>query len=109
MTNPGPFIFTLTSIDMQDKYPKSRCWGWMETLEDAEEYLYKDFGDIHEGGTNKYAVIEKCEPGVCPMKYKNEDRWYRFVRLHGLDHGFTVILLDGKPEDVDCGIGISMG
>lgn len=106
-----PFIFTITSIDVQDpnRHPHARCWGWFETLEQAEEYLYKDYGDIHEGGTNKFAVIEKCESGICPSTYKSEDRWYRFIRVEGQEFVFTVERLTEQPEELGGGIGWGLG
>lgn len=106
-----PFIYTVTSIDVQDpkQFPKSRCWGWFESLEQAEEYLYKDYGDIHEGGTNKFAVIEKCESGICPSTYKSEDRWYRFILVEGQDFKYTVERLESQPEELGGCIGWGLG
>jgi hypothetical protein len=104
-----PFIFTVTSLDCQEegRHPKSRCWGWFETWEQAEEYLYKDYGDIHEGGTNKFAVIEKSESGICPSTYDTERRWYRFIRLEDQDFKWTVERIEPPEEYLGvCGWGL---
>jgi hypothetical protein len=104
-----PFIYTVTAIDVQHEHPNPRCWGWFESMEQAEELLYKDYGDIHEGGTNKFAVIEKCESGICPSTYKSEDRWYRFIPVDGQDFKYTVERLEAQPEELGGGIGWSLG
>jgi len=97
-----PFIFTITSIQVlgPDRHPSSRCWGWFETLEQAEEYLVSDYGDIHEGGTNNLAVIEKSESGICPSFYGEERRWYRFVRVEDfvLANKWTVTRIEQPDE-----------
>jgi len=105
-----PFIFTVTSVDCQDpnRHPNSRCWGWFETLEQAEEYLFKDYGDIHEGGANKFAVIEKSESGICPMMYDAERRWYRFVRVGGHDFKWTAERVE-CPEEFVGVVGWGLG
>lgn len=109
-----PFIFTVTSLDIQRKlpngqpaHPTSRCWGWFETLEQAEEYLYKDYGDIHEGGTNTWAVIEKSESGICPSFYQSETRWYQFVRNEA-SNGYTVQRIE-CPEEFENTLGWGLG
>lgn len=113
-----PFIFTVTSLDIQRKlpngqpaHPTSRCWGWFETLEQAEEYLYKDYGDIHEGGTNTWAVIEKSESGICPSFYQSETRWYQFIPNEDGFHrfnGYTVQQIE-CPEQFKNVLGWGLG
>jgi hypothetical protein len=106
-----PFIFTITSLSLDaqhpTRHPRSRCWGWFETLEQAEEYLFKDYGDIHEGGNNTYAVIEKAESGICPSLYDSERRWYRFIPVEGQDFKMTVERIE-QPEEYAgiCGWGL---
>lgn len=103
-----PFIFTITAVELDDRTGlKTRCVGWFESLEQAEEHLYGNYGDIHEGGSVPWAVIEKCESGVCPYAYKEEDRWYRFVQV-GNEFKYTVERIE-KPEQFEATVGFGLG
>jgi len=63
----------------------SRCWGWYPTLKRAKDAVEHNEGDMAEGGTFNYTVIEKCPEGtlgVCSMNNLEESQvqWYLWKR-----------------------------
>lgn len=67
----------------------TRCFGYRETLEDAEEALNENMCDMHEY-LYEYAVVEKLGPYIHP--YVEEEYWFKWDEDRG---GFFRI---EKPE-----------
>lgn len=65
-------IYTITTLRIEhndehnaDYIAASRCVGFFKTLEEAENILNNNVGDIFEFYYN-YAVVEKMHPGLYP-------------------------------------------
>jgi len=55
----------------------SRCWAFFHNYDKAEEYIFGNYGDLHECD-NDYAVIEETEEG--PF-YAINEWWFKWNNL----------------------------
>jgi hypothetical protein len=67
--NKRPTHFFVTAIqsktDARGEFKsRSHCAGYTDSLKDAEEAVLENIGDMSEGGTNGWIVIEKYQMGV---------------------------------------------
>jgi hypothetical protein len=60
-----------------------RVVGWFEKKKDAKQCIEENWGDIYEGGSYPYAVIEECGEGLYPICLKSW--WFRW-RDKGYKH-----------------------
>ena len=65
-----------------DEGCRSRCVAHFETLDDAEEILFGNYGDIYEAGYYPFAVIEAFEYGLYPQirngRHATKELWYQW-------------------------------
>ena len=87
-----PSHFFVTSIDWkEDKLGKYRapqcCAGYTDNFKEAEEAVFEDIGDLSEGGSNEYVVIEEYYMGVFAMLVNTGDKynewWYHWKSSGG--------------------------
>ena len=67
-------IYTVTTVPLNTKYTP-RCVGWYSTLELAKGAAEANLGDLIEGGSYLYLVIEKVREGIYPCP--TEKWWYK--------------------------------
>jgi hypothetical protein len=73
-----------------------RCWGYLETLAEAEEALIQNVTDMHET-IYELAVIERIEAGILGQAV--EISWWRFDReARGGTGGYVKA---AKPADLE--------
>jgi len=66
-----------TSPDQEKIFTKKRSstWGWFDKLEDAQESVRENWGDMYEGCYN-YAVIEEVGKGI--LNHGMKEWWYKW-------------------------------
>lgn len=67
-------MYFITTIQF---YDKTRCVGYVNSLEDAVEDVTNNTFDMHEG-RNWYCVIEKMSAGIYPVALDEDQWWFRW-------------------------------
>ena len=75
---------------------RSRTWGWFERLEDAQEAIENNYGDMFENYYG-HALIEKVADGVMFGCEEPEEHWY-YWKGTWEDGGYVP---DVKPESCE--------
>lgn len=80
-------IYTVSSVHElyvrgAGSYPRSRCWGYFLTLEEAQEAVKVNAGDMAERCYYTHVVIEKIAPGIPGGAFSDLDAviWYQWQR-----------------------------
>ena len=76
-------MYFITCFEKCERHPKlgcfdggsSRCFGYKETLENAEQALNENWCDMHEC-LYDYAVVEKLGPYIHPDV--EEEYWFKY-------------------------------
>lgn len=69
-------------------YKRSRCWGWFEKEQDAEQCIKENWTDIYECGYYNLAMIEVMGQGPCNIN-PDQDRWFKAEYVSGSDKYFV--------------------
>lgn len=84
------WFITVISTDKDEssddvKFLNTRCFGYMPTLEMAEEAVLNNDGDLHEQ-SYQWAVIEEQSYGSLAMAILGSQRWYHWNNLYKRFH-----------------------
>jgi hypothetical protein len=85
---------------------KHRAHGFSMSFEQADRWVKEDAGDISEGKTNEYALIEEIHEGPF-VYYCEECQWYRLVE----QGGYICYVTCDKPQDIgiECTCNFGLG
>lgn len=70
-------IFLITTIR---RIEKTRTLGFFYTLEEAQNLVLHNYGDINENGYYLYCVIEELQPGIYNPAIN--EYWYKWTKLY---------------------------
>jgi hypothetical protein len=75
-------LFLVISNGLRLKYQNFRSSpaAYYFSFEKAEKAILNNYGDLCEGRTNEWVVIEAIQPGVCPEVF--EVQWYYWSRIN---------------------------
>lgn len=86
-------IYLVTGTSADKGAPRTRCWGWYPTFDEAEKAAMANITDMYEAGWHPLIVIESCGPGVLSML--TEEAWYVYDKLTDTYQRTT------KPEELE--------
>lgn len=67
------YIYTVTSMKINEKNNPKRCWAWFRTLDEAYSAV-ENVGDYFRDNYYDYLVIEEAPEGNVTKEYK--EWWY---------------------------------
>jgi hypothetical protein len=80
-------IYTLTTVyknpEDHDAWGKtdSRCWGFYESLYQAEETAIRCADFFSEAGYYTHIIIEEVGPGICDFDSQRKPTWFELRKL----------------------------
>ena len=70
-------IYTVTSVNIEQPVPRTRCWGYYFSKNEAIEAVKNNTGDLVECGYYSHAVIEEIKEGI--LQVDLTPLWFRFT------------------------------
>jgi len=96
-------FFITAFVDLDERYGTkggSRCFGFKETFENADQAVRENWCDIHEY-TYDYVIIEEMNPGIHPNV---ENRWF-----YKFNHEDEVYVPIDEPEELKHFCNLALG
>ncbi len=91
------YLLVLHDNDLQAIQFTMRTFLWLPTYEEAEVFVLRNMGDIAEGGTNKWVVIEGLESSM--IAKPNPQVFFKYEGNWNDDTGHYV-RIEGWPKDL---------